>query len=325
MGSFGRSTEIKIFMTEKDENELFKQNNGNLLFLETNLYNLNPDDIKLKRDIPKSIVFFIINKNIKNNLGEYVKLKKDEKNNSYYLVPSLSPVVDFLRSKIDKENKIIKGGSMATFLSHYDWNVAGKKYEAKQSEEFIKWWNELKKFITKNYIKVYYLDELTKPKKSRILYAGSDAIQFYREGFILLEDMTTCHPGGVSKKEAEEHDKDYLNKLKKGKTKKRFIAGLILTLLFLLTFILGLIPVYPFGVYNQTGSWITSKLTSVVTIPIYPLILLSNFLDKINLPGGKIELLYLVITGIIIILYYYFLSKILIWIYVKINEKIKKK
>ena len=116
-------------------------------------------------------------------------------------------------------------------------------------------------------------------------------------------------------------------KIRKAKIKdrKRIIAGIILTLLFLLTFILGLFPVYPFGTYEQMGSWITSKFTVVVTIPLYPLILLYAFLDKINLPEGKIELFYLIIAGIIIISYYFFLSKVIVWIYLKIKEKISRK
>mgnify|MGYP001608011755 CR=1 FL=1 len=110
--------------------------------------------------------------------------------------------------------------------------------------------------------------------------------------------------------------------------KGKRIASMMLTIIFLITFILGELGIYPFGIYTSTGGWdkiITTKFTPVVTIPIYPLILLSNSLDKINLPEGKIELFYLVIAGVVIIIYYYFLSRVIIYFYTKIARKIKMK
>ena len=91
--------------------------------------------------------------------------------------------------------------------------------------------------------------------------------------------------------------------LKKNNGKKIFIVTIFLTLLFLLTFILGLVPVYPFGTYEMIGDVVGSKLTLLTKIPIYPLILFFGFLDKISIPEGKIELFYFIYYWKILIIY----------------------
>jgi hypothetical protein len=100
------------------------------------------------------------------------------------------------------------------------------------------------------------------------------------------------------------------------------IWAIILAVMFLVTFVLGLMPVYPFGVYTSSGDLVTTKFTHLVITPIFPLIMIVNILDKLNLPEGDIELFYLIISGIVLIIYYLFLSYLIVYSYMRIKNKL---
>lgn len=109
------------------------------------------------------------------------------------------------------------------------------------------------------------------------------------------------------------------------KEKKKYIAITILTIIFISSFILGLIPIYPFGTYEKTGDIIVPRLTLLTKIPIYPLVIINNFFNNINLLPEDMEIFYIFISGFILIFYYYILSRILIYLYIKIKKIMRKK
>lgn len=102
---------------------------------------------------------------------------------------------------------------------------------------------------------------------------------------------------------------------KKQKVSKKII-NVVITCLFLLTFILGMVPVYPFGEYMAVGDVITSKFTRWVIYPIYPLYLLINYIEA-NIPNtpDSISFFLFILSALILVIYYFYLSKLIVYVF----------
>lgn len=102
--------------------------------------------------------------------------------------------------------------------------------------------------------------------------------------------------------------------------KEKYYA-IIITIIFLVTYLLGFGGIYPFAsttrcIEDLCGYPVFSPL---VKIPAYPLFAIVNFLDETNF--GINEGLVLLFAGIILIAYYYYLSKLVIWVVRQIHKR----
>lgn len=221
---FGRGQEVQFFMTDKDHKTfLHKIIDKDLFFIRDYVHpTKNPI---MHKEIPKdewptkisSKDWFIYKKDCGKLVFEY-----DSKYLKAYLIKlQYSPVIQFSRSELRENAPLIQvngtilhkdvltGGRIATFLSASEYDENRRKYEIKQSEEFIKWWEEVKKTLKKMCIKCYMLTTTNK-RMSVPFWAGPDATRLYKEGVVfqqLVSDrgpMNTFHP---EKLDLEELDK----------------------------------------------------------------------------------------------------------------------
>lgn len=200
MGIFGRGQEIQFFMSDEDHKEfLQKIDNKEIFFVKDIPY--KSKKIKLYEKIPqnewptnlKSKIWFIYNRRFGKLQFEY----KGEWLKAYKIIQSRSPVIQFHRSCLHKHT--LSAGRIAAMLSTYEYDRNNKKIEIKQSEGFVRWWEEAKKVLKKMCVKCYLLDPVTKKEKYVPIWVGPDAVQLYKEGMTfkqILNDKSglTFHP-----------------------------------------------------------------------------------------------------------------------------------
>ena len=221
MSAFGRGQEVQFFMTELDMKDFLQKVMvpGVFIIIGDTHKNKNPemyDYNKLMNEIWPSkdsytLNFFLLNKNI----DFMLTLDYSEKLRAYKIMHSKSTTITFLRSAIS--GKYLLSGRIAAFLSSYEWNKGRKKYEIKQPEPFINWWESLRKIIKKDFTKCYAL-HANKLKVAVPMWAGHDAVKFYNEGGILAQikptkeypNQITFHPEYIQLKESIKHIKRYL-------------------------------------------------------------------------------------------------------------------
>ena len=95
------------------------------------------------------------------------------------------------------------------------------------------------------------------------------------------------------------------------------------TLMFLASLILGFIGVPPFAYFIFAGDAGISQPSFLVTIPLYPLIWISKIINfKLNIRNPNIDLWFAFLL-LIVCIYYYILSALLLYFSQKINIKLK--
>ena len=197
MGVFGKGREIQFFMTDKDQRlYLDKIKKDWVSFIKGDIFSISKKLI-LSKDIPKEcwptrpdcIQFFIYNK----ELGE-LKFEIVPQTNSNMLIMGKSPVIQFLRSYIPASQKVMLNGWLSAMLSWKSLNSKDQFVETLQSEEFVKWWNEVSKTLKKMCVKCYALDPITHKKSSFPMWMGPDAVYLYKKGFKFQQSIYDKFP-----------------------------------------------------------------------------------------------------------------------------------
>ncbi len=195
MGAFGKGREVQFFMTEKDEEEFFEEimKDKDIRFI-TSKFDASLDKHKLTewKYPPKKDLFLIYNK-------EFLGLNG----------------IDFQRSI--KKEKVLVSGRIATLFSEYKYDKNENKLEIPKSKEFIKWWDEISKWIKKRYAKCMSISSLGSSRKNFVIYSGPDAVNSYNEGIVLsdfdplsVKSIITYHPKGTSVEHAKKHSEKYV-------------------------------------------------------------------------------------------------------------------
>lgn len=96
---------------------------------------------------------------------------------------------------------------------------------------------------------------------------------------------------------------------------KKIRKSILLTIGFLLMFFLGLLTIPPFGTDVTLGDFMTSSPTPLVLLSIFPLIII-RFLIPIEISILGVEsLLELILKIVVLTIYYYILSELIMYIY----------
>ncbi|OIO41283.1 hypothetical protein COU56_02090 [Candidatus Pacearchaeota archaeon CG10_big_fil_rev_8_21_14_0_10_31_9] len=100
------------------------------------------------------------------------------------------------------------------------------------------------------------------------------------------------------------------------------INSFYLTIFFLMAFIFGFLGIPPFGTYRRIGDFGMPTPTLIIKVSIYPLILLSKGFSLLNISLSVSEHpWHVIIIAFIITIYYYLISKIIIYFFTKYWRK----